>query len=171
MTSTDYFCDSVLWAVENGITTGVTNTLFRPNNPCSRAQVMTFLWRAAGEPTPNISEHPFVDLADDSYYYDAVLWAYEQSITTGVTATEFRPNNPCTRAQIVTFLWRAAGTPEVEEADSSFEDVSVDSYYAEAVDWAVAEEITTGVSTNRFAPDRICTRAQIVTFLFRYTNH
>ena len=126
---------------------------------------MTFLWRAAGEPEPSKARMPFGDVKQSDYFYDAVLWAVEEGITTGVTETTFAPNEQCTRAQIVTFLWRFAGKPTADT--SKFADVKTDAYYYEAVAWAVEEGITTGIHDAAFAPDCFCTRAQIVTFLFR----
>ena len=161
----DYFYDAVLWAVENGITTGTSGTTFSPNGICTRAQAVTFLWRVAGSPEPKSSSCAFTDVDPDSYYYKAVLWAVEEGITTGVTETTFAPNEQCTRAQIVTFLWRFAGKPTADT--SKFADVKTDAYYYEAVAWAVEEGITTGIHDAAFAPDCFCTRAQIVTFLFR----
>jgi|GEM_PF-5423463 len=161
-----WYAEAVNWAVENGITTGKTETLFAPDEPCTRAQAVTFLWRAAGEPKPTAAENPFTDVEAGSYYCEAVLWAVEKGITNGVSATEFAPDAKCTRAQIVTFLWRAAGKPQAA-AESPFEDVAADSYYTAAVAWAVDKGITTGVSKTQFAPDNPCTRAQIVTFLWR----
>ena len=161
----DYFYDAVLWAVENGITTGTSGTTFSPNGICTRAQAVTFLWRVAVSPEPKSSSCAFTDVDPDSYYYKAVLWAVEEGITTGVTETTFAPNEQCTRAQIVTFLWRFAGKPTADT--SKFADVKTDAYYYEAVAWAVEEGITTGIHDAAFAPDCFCTRAQIVTFLFR----
>lgn len=161
-----YYHDAVLWAVEKGITSGTSATTFSPNAVCTRAQAVTFLWRAAGSPEPGIAENPFTDVASDSYYYKAVLWAVEKGITSGTSATTFSPNATCSRAQIVTFLWRAQQSPSVS-ASSAFTDVGADAYYAKAVDWAVSEGITSGTSATTFSPNANCTRAQIVTFLWR----
>lgn len=161
-----YYADAVEWAVANGITGGTTATTFSPNNPCTRAHAVTFLWRAAGEPEPETTAMPFTDVAEGAYYYDAVLWAMENGITEGTTETTFSPDAPCTRAQIVTFLWRSAGSPAA--TGSSFADVASDAYYAGAVAWAVSEGITNGTTTTTFSPSSSCTRAQIVTFLYRY---
>lgn len=161
-----YYHDAVLWAVENGITSGTSATTFSPNAVCTRAQAVTFLWRAAGSPEPGIAENPFTDVASDSYYYKAVLWAVEKGITSGTSATTFSPNVTCSRAQIVTFLWRGQQSPSVS-ASGAFTDVSADAYYAKAVDWAVSEGITSGTSATTFSPNANCTRAQIVTFLWR----
>lgn len=160
-----WFHDAVSWAVESGVTTGVSDIAFRPDNACTRAQVVTFLWRASGCPKAQ-STVSFADVAKDSYYYDAVRWAVEKGITTGVSATLFRPDRPCTRAQIVTFLWRANGCPEAA-AEVAFEDVPADAYYYHAVRWAVKAGVTTGVTETQFRPDNPCTRAQTVTFLLR----
>ena len=161
-----YYHDAVLWAVENGITSGTSATTFSPNAVCTRAQAVTFLWRAAGSPEPGIAENPFTDVASDSYYYKAVLWAVEKGITSGTSATTFSPNVTCSRAQIVTFLWRGQQSPSVSTS-GAFTDVSADAYYAKAVDWAVSEGITSGTSATTFSPNANCTRAQIVTFLWR----
>ena len=161
-----YYYDAVLWAVKNGITGGTTATTFSPNATCTRAQAVTFLWRAAGSPAPKSGSHSFVDLKEGTYYYDAVLWAAENGITGGTTATTFSPNATCTRAQIVTFLWRAQKMPAAGTANS-FTDVASNSYYADAVLWAAENGITGGTTATTFSPSNNCTRAQIVTFLFR----
>ncbi len=162
-----YYYDAVLWAVDNGVTTGKTATTFDPNGACTRAQVVTFLWRAAGCPAPTSYDNPFTDVAEGKYYYEAVLWAVENGITSGKTATTFDPNGACTRAQVVTFLWRTAGEPKTDRWNS-FEDVAFGKYYHDAVVWAVVEGVTGGKSTTVFDPNGICTRGQIVTFLYRY---
>ena len=165
---TDYYYDAVLWAAENDITGGVDDTHFAPNAPCTRAQIVTFLWRAAGSPAPKSSDMPFEDVAAGSYYHDAVLWAVEQGITVGTSATTFSPDDTCTRAHIVTFLWRAQQSPAAGSANP-FLDVASDAYYTDAVLWAVKNGITVGTNAagTTFSPDDDCTRAQIVTFLFR----
>lgn len=161
-----YFYDSVLWAVENGITSGTSATKFSPYEGCTRGQVVTFLWRAAGCPEPESSYNPFSDVPSNAYYHDAVLWAAEEGITTGTSRTRFEPNATVTRAQTVTFLWRWAGSPEPGSA-GSFRDVSRSAYYADAVAWAVEYGITNGTAPGLFSPAQTCTRAQIVTFLYR----
>lgn len=161
-----YFHDAVEWAVEEGITSGTTATTFSPYNACTRAQVVTFLWRAAGSPEPESSYNPFWDVPEGAYYHDAVLWAAEEGITTGVSANRFDPNATVTRGQTVTFLWRWDGEPEMESR-STFRDVSAGVYYADAVSWAVEMGITNGTSVATFSPNETCTRAQIVTFLYR----
>ncbi len=161
-----YYYAPTVWAVENGITNGTSPTAFSPDMPCSRAQVVTFLWRAAGSPEPNESNNPFVDVTQGAYYYKAVLWAVEQGITTGTSATTFSPDAVANRAQTVTFLWRSCGSP-VSAAKSSFTDVTAGSYYETAVLWAVENNITTGTSATTFSPDTLCSRGQIVTFLYR----
>ena len=163
-----YYFDPVYWAVDEGITTGTSATKFSPNSGCTRAQVVTFLWRAAGKPEPKTYYNPFVDVKADQYYYKAVLWAVGKGITTGTSATTFRPDQTCTRAQIVTFLWRYNGEPEPKTTKNPFTDVKADQYYYKAVLWAVENGITTGTSATTFRPDQTCTRAQIVTFLYRY---
>ncbi|MBR6826121.1 MAG: S-layer homology domain-containing protein, partial [Oscillospiraceae bacterium] len=164
----DYFYDPVLWAVANGITTGTSKTTFSPEKPCTRAQVVTFLWRAAGSPEPSQTDNPFTDVPAGQYYYKAVLWAVEEGITTGTSKTTFGPDKSCTRAQVVTFLWRAAGEPAPEKNDNPFTDVPAGQYYYNAVLWAVGKGITTGTSKTTFGPDKPCTRGQIVTFIYRY---
>ena len=164
---TQYYFDPVYWAVDNGITTGTTPTTFSPDSGCTRAQVVTFLWRAAGKPEPTTTTNPFEDVAADQYYYKAVLWAVEKGITTGTSATTFRPDRTCTRAQIVTFLWRSKGEPEPTTTENPFVDVPATEYYYKAVLWAVENGVTTGTSATKFSPDSTCTRAQIVTFLYR----
>lgn len=160
-----YYFDAVAWAVKNKITSGQSDTLFAPDASCTRAQMVTFLWRANGSPAPKTTEMPFTDVSKDAYYYDAVLWASENGITTGTGETTFSPNQVISRAEAVTFLWRAAGKPIAE--GSLFADVESTKYYAEAVRWAVTSGITNGMSDSTFAPNDICTRAHIVTFLYR----
>ena len=160
-----YYADAVKWAVEKGITNGLTATTFGPNNSCTRGQMVTFLWRAAGSPTAT-GTNSFSDVASGEYYYNAVLWAVEKGITNGTSATTFSPNATVNRGQTVTFLYRYAGTPAATGA-SSFTDVAADAFYADAVKWAVAEEITNGTSSTTFSPASNCTRGQIVTFMYR----
>lgn len=162
-----YYYDAVLWAAENGITGGTSATTFSPAVTCTRAQTVTFLWRAAGSPDPEGTNMPFTDVASDAYYYDAVLWAVENGITSGTSATTFSPNATVTRAQNVTFLWRWAESSAVE-AVNPFTDVAADMYYHDAVLWAADEGITAGTSATTFSPDDPCLRSQIVTFLYRY---
>ena len=159
----DYFYDAVNWAVEKGITTGTSATTFSPNASCTRAQIVTFLWRASGSPEPKTASNPFTDVAANAYYCKAVLWAVENGITTGTSATTFSPNAPCTRAQGVTFLWRA----KAASAAASFTDVASDAYYAPAVAWAAEQNVTGGVGNGLFSPDTTCTRAQNVSMLYR----
>ena len=163
-----YYRDAVEWAVDNGITKGTTATTFSPNATCTRAQAVTFLWRAAGSPEPETRTMPFTDIPVGSYYYDAVLWAVENGITKGTSDTTFSPNMTCTRAQIVAFLWRSEKSPAAGTANP-FADVKSTAYYADAVLWAVKENITKGTTNTTFSPDADCTRAQIVTFLYRFT--
>lgn len=161
-----YYEDAVIWAVDKGITTGTSAVTFDPNGNCTRAQAVTFLWRAAGSPAPKTKVMPFTDVPSGSYYYDAVLWAMEQGITKGTSDTAFSPNTSCTRAQIVTFLWRANGSP-VASGNSAFTDVAADAYYAAAVTWAEKNDVTGGIGGGLFGSNNNCTRAQIVTFLYR----
>ena len=162
-----YYAAAVDWAVESGITKGTTDTTFTPNATCTRAQTVTFLWRAAGSPAPKSAENPFTDVAAGAYYYDAVLWAVEQGITKGTTDTTFSPNQTVTRAQTVTFLWRSAGAAAAT-GTNPFTDVAAGAYYADATLWAVSEGVTNGTTATTFSPDQGCTRAQIVTMLYRY---
>lgn len=159
-----YYYDAVKWAVEKGVTNGVSETLFGPDQACTRAQIVTFLWRAAGSPEPK-SGSSFADVAADAYYAKAVAWAVENGITKGTSETTFHPDETCTRAQGVTFLYRALG--KLAAAQAGFTDVSADSYYADAVNWAAENGVTKGISETLFGPDGSCTRAQIVTFLYR----
>ena len=161
-----YYEDAVDWAVGNGITQGTDDTHFSPDGICTRAQAVTFLWRAAGSPKPETRTMPFTDVPAGSYYYDAVLWAVENDITKGTSDTTFSPNMTCTRAQIVAFLWRSEKSPAAG-TDNPFADVKSAAYYADAVLWAAKKDITKGTTNTTFSPDADCTRAQIVTFLWR----
>ena len=160
-----YYYDAVRWAKQNGITGGIGDNLFGSTLPCTRAQIVTFLWRAAGSPEPK-SEANFADVPASAYYAKAVAWAVEAGITNGIGDNKFDPDAPCTRAQCVAFLYRAAGSPKVSDT-ADFEDVAETAYYAKAVAWAQKQDITAGVSQSRFAPEHDCTRAQIVAFLYR----
>ena len=161
-----YYEDAVDWAVGNGITQGTDATHFSPDGICTRAQAVTFLWRAAGSPKPETRTMPFTDVPAGSYYYDAVLWAVENDITKGTSDTTFSPNMTCTRAQIVAFLWRSEKSPAAGTVNP-FADVKSAAYYADAVLWAAKKDITKGTTNTTFSPDADCTRAQIVTFLWR----
>ena len=161
-----YYADAVKWAVAEGITSGTSPTTFSPNNGCTRAQMVTFLWRAAGSPEPESDYGPFRDVPKDAYYRKAVLWAAGEGITSGTSPTTFSPNATVTRAQTVTFLWRWEGEPEADQR-SGFRDVPTGQYYSEAVSWAVEAGITNGTGITTFSPGQTCTRAQIVTFLWR----
>ena len=161
-----FYFDPVEWAVEKGITTGATATTFNPNGDCQRAQVVTFLWRAAGSPEPTSTTNPFKDVKETDFYYKAVLWAVEKGITNGLTADTFGPFALCNRAQVVTFLWRAMGSP-ASEAEVSFTDVQPGQFYSTAVAWAVENNITNGISATEFGVGGTCNRAQVVTFLYR----
>ena len=163
-----FYSESVLWAVENGITNGTTATTFEPGDDCTRGQIVTFLWRAAGEPEPKGTQNPFTDLNEKAFYYKAVLWAVENGITKGTTATTFEPGKECTRGQVVTFLHRFAGQPEAADQNHPFTDAKENAYYYDAMLWAVENNITNGFSATTFNPSGTCTRGQIVTFLFRY---
>ena len=164
VSTSDYYYDAVLWAVENGVTNGTSATTFGPNMAVSRAQMVTFLWRAHGSPKAT-GTNPFTDVSTSDYYYDAVLWAVTNGVTNGTSDTTFSPDTAVTRSQAVTFQWRAAGSPVV--SGSSFGDVATDAYYVNAVTWAVANGITNGTGGNTFSPDVVVSRAQAVTFLYR----
>ena len=161
-----YYEDAVGWAVEKGITKGTSDSTFTPDGVCTRAQAVTFLWRAAGSPAAKAGSLPFADVKAGSYYDDAVRWAVENGVTVGTSATTFSPNATCSRAQIVTFLWRAQKSPAAGSANP-FDDVAGSAYYADAVQWAVQKDITKGTGATAFSPDANCIRAQIVTFLYR----
>lgn len=163
--STDYFADAVAWALEKGITNGVDASHFAPTSPCNRGQMVTFLWRAAGCPEPKGGTTKFTDVKADDYYAKAVAWAVENNITLGMTETAFEPSSPVTRAQAVTFLWRAQGKPAAS-AGETFADVEGGSYYAEAVRWATANNVTNGTGSG-FEPYTTVNRAMSVTFLYR----
>lgn len=167
-----YYYDAVQWAVGKKITSGTSATTFTPDGICTRAQTVTFLWRAMGSPKAEGMENPFTDVSKDAYYYDAVLWAVEQGITNGTSATTFSPDATVTRGQTAAFLWRVAKQPQVDQTANPFADVTQNaSYYYNAVLWAVAKEITNGTSATTFSPDQGCTRAQIVTFLWRTNSN
>ena len=162
-----FYYDAVVWANEQGVTNGSGNGKFEPKSKCTRAQLVTFLWRAAGSPEPNTTDNPFTDVTKDDYFYKAVLWAVENKVTTGTSETTFAPHRPCDRAQIVTLIYRAAGEPQVRTTDNPFADVPADAYYAKAVLWAVENGITKGKSADSFVPNATCTRGEGVTFLYR----
>ena len=163
----EYYYDAVKWAVDKGVTNGLTETTFGPNASCTRAQMVTFLWRAAGSPEPTATTTAFTDIDANEYYYKAVLWAVEKGITTGTTETTFSPNATVTRAQTVTFLYRYAGSPAVS-GSNNFTDLEAGEYYINAVQWAATNGITTGTTETTFSPANNCTRGQIVTFLYRH---
>lgn len=166
-----YYYDPVIWAVTRSVTSGTDATHFSPDRNCTRGQVVTFLWRAAGCPKPMGAENPFSDVKQEHYFCDAVLWAVEQGITQGVGSGRFAPDQEVTRAQFVTFLWRWAGKAELPDAVEPFDDVSEGDYYSDAVIWAMEHGITKGVSANRFGANSGCTRGQVVTFLYRYDRN
>ena len=165
--SGSFYSEPLDYCYAQGWVTGVTADTFVPGNACVRAQVVTFLWRAAGKPEPTLEENPFVDVKKGDFYYDAVLWALENGITTGTDASHFSPLGACNRAQVVTFLWRAFDQPEPENGEQPFTDVQAGSWYEKPVLWAVEEGITSGMSATSFGPTAACNRAQIVTFLYR----
>ena len=162
-----FYEDPVSWAVANGITTGTSATTFSPDEGCTRGQVVTFLWRAAGSPEPESASNPFRDVKSGDYYYKAVLWAVGRGITLGTSKTEFSPDQTCTRGQIVTFLHRSEGSPAPSSTENPFGDVKSDDYYFAPVLWAVERSITLGTGKTTFSPEDTCTRGQVVTFLYR----
>jgi len=161
-----YYYDAVAWAAKSKITAGVTATMFAPDKTCTRAEIVSFLWRAAGSPEPKSASNPFTDVDSSAYYYKAVMWAVEEGITAGTSETTFSPDKTCTRAEAMAFLHRSEGSPAASGV-GSFTDVPADAYYTNAVAWAVKSEITAGTSETTFSPDKTCTRAEIVTFLYR----
>lgn len=162
----DYYYDAVMWAYDNNITSGTDEVHFKPNSTCTRAQVVTFLWRANGEPEPETSENPFVDVKTTDYYYKAIMWAYENGITAGKDATHFQPSATVTRIQFVTLLWREAGEPE-PTIDNPFVDIPNGHFYTTSVLWAYENGITAGKDATHFQPETGCTRGQVVTFMYR----
>lgn len=166
VSETDFYYDAVLWAAGEGITSGTSETTFGPNDPCRRAQVVTFLWRAMGSPKALNRINPFADVKQTDYYYEAVLWAVEQGITSGIAPDAFGPDAVCSRGQIVTFLYQAMGRPQVS-GENPFADVKPGDYFYTPVLWAVEAGVTSGVAADSFAPERDCVRAQVVTFLYK----
>jgi hypothetical protein len=166
----DFFHEPVLWALENGITTGSTETTFTPDGPCLRAQVVTFLHRTEGNPEPTKNINPFNDVKSVDFFYKPVLWAVEKNITNGTSATTFGSYDNCNRAAVVTFLWRAKGSPEPTSTKNPFVDVKTTDFFYKAVLWAVENNITNGVDATHFGPTANCNRAQVVTFLYRAYN-
>lgn len=165
---TDWYFDSVLWAVENEITAGRGEGVFAPGATCTRAEAVTFLWRCAGKPAPKSIVNTFSDVKKSDWYFDPVLWAAENGITAGKGDGKFAPADTCTRAEIVTFLWRLAGKPVPETTSNPFNDVNKSNWYHDSVLWAAENNITAGKGEGKFAPTDTCTRAEIVTFLYRY---
>ena len=157
-----YYANAVKWAVDKNITTGTSKTTFSPNDTCTRAQILTFLWRAVGSPEAT-SKNPFNDVSRDDYYYNAAVWASEKGMVTG---SKFNADTPCTRSSTVMYMWKNAGAPEFETSNK-FSDVSQSSEYAQAVAWALENNVTSGTSDTEFSPNEICSRGQIVTFLNR----
>lgn len=170
VSSSAYYAKPVEWAVNNGITAGITPVTFEPETICTRGQVVTFLWRAAGKPAPTTKTCTFKDVQKDAYYYNAVLWAVENDITSGINAATFAPNATCTRDQVVTFLWRAMGKQEPTSTRCTFTDINVNGFYYKAMLWAVENKITAGISPTKFSPNGSCTRCQVVSFLYRTYN-
>ena len=166
VTESDFFYEPVMWAVEEGITNGISETAFGPYALCNRAQIVTFLWRANGSPKAEKVVNPFMDVKKGDFWYDAALWALENGITNGIGEYVFGANEPCTRAQAVSFLYRAAGKPEYD-AENPFVDLEEGSFYYDAALWALSEGITTGATETTFDPEGKCLRASVVTFLWR----
>ena len=160
--ATSPYATAIDWAVEKGITAGTSDTAFSPDNKCTTAQILTFLWRAVDCPEPANSANPFNDVKADDYFYKPALWAYEKGLVSG---SQFTPDTLCTRAVAVTYLWRLAGSPSAQTG--GFSDVPATSDYAQAVAWAVAKGVTNGSGASTFSPENTCTRGQIVTFLYR----
>ena len=167
MPESSYYYGPILWAVQQGITNGTSPTEFSPEAPCTRGQIVTFLWRAFGSPEPKMAFNPFSDVSEELYYYKAVLWAVEQGITTGTGSGSFSPEATCTRGQVATFLWRACGKEAPSGSGKPFSDVPETAYYYLPILWAVEQGITNGTGSGAFSPEAYCTRGQIVTFLYR----
>ena len=166
MSESDWFFNPVMWAKSNNVTGGTSATTFGPNDSCTRAQVVTFLWAANGKPEPASMDNPFEDVSSDAWYVKPVLWAVEQGITGGVAEGKFGPDQTCTRAQIATFLYAAEKKPAVS-GNSPFDDVADTDWFAKPVIWAKENEVTGGISATEFGPNQVCTRAQVVTFLYK----
>ncbi|MBR6290173.1 MAG: S-layer homology domain-containing protein [Clostridia bacterium] len=167
----DWAHDPIDWAVTEKVTSGMTKTTFGPSLKITRGQVVTFLWRAAGSPEPTAAKTEFTDLKKDGFYYKAVLWAVEKGIAKGTTKTAFDPDGNCTRGQIAAFLYRYAGSPAADKANTGFTDVKNGAFYEKAVAWAVEADVATGTSPTAFSPNAACTRAQTVTFLYRLVKN
>lgn len=161
-----YYAKAVKWAVDNGITSGSSAVTFSPDSGCTRGQIMVMLWRAMGSPEPSRTWNPFVDVKENDYYYKAILWAVQKRIAAGTSVTTFSPNDICTRAQAMSFLWNAKHKPTASKS-ILFTDVNIKDYYYNAVKWAVQNNITSGTSMYTFSPDKMCTRAEIVTFIYK----
>ena len=168
VSSDAYYADAVNWAVSKGITNGTSDTTFSPDDCCTRAQMVTFLWRFAGSPKAE-GANPFTDVHSGDYYHDAVLWAYSKGVTRGIDATHFNPEGTVTRAEAVTFIWRGAGSPATGST-GNFSDLVPDQYYTDAVAWGHTNNIVKGTTATTFSPADPCTRAQIVTFLYRFSQ-
>jgi uncharacterized repeat protein (TIGR02543 family) len=169
VTENKYCFEAVVWAYYHNpqITAGTSATTFSPNADCTRGEVVTFLWRAAGKPEPTTTNNPFKDVKTTDFFYKPVLWAVEKGITKGTSATTFSPKNPCTRSEVVTFLWRADGSQAPTAATNPFKDVNTTDWFYRPVLWAVEKGITMGTSATTFSPKKVCTRGEVVTFLYR----
>ena len=168
MAKDQYYYEPITWAAQKGIALGMTETEFWPEDTCTRGQIVTFLWRAAGKPEPEAKGTHFTDVKKTDYFYEAVLWAEENGIALGAAENEFQPEEKCTRAQALTFLWRAAEEPEPEKKTTHFTDVKKTDYFYKAVLWAEKNGIALGMTKDGFGPDGECTRGQVLTFLFRF---
>ena len=163
----DYYFNPVYWAKANGVTSGTSPTTFSPTRECTRGQIVTFLWNAAGRPEPTDLNNPFEDVTDSDYYYKPVLWAKEHGVTAGTSATTFSPGKACTRGQIVTFLWKALGSAELNDGRNPFGDIKETDYFYKPVLWAKENSITSGTSATTFSPGKACTRALAMTFIYK----
>ena len=167
VTTYDFYYESSIWAYENDIVKGPYANYLNPKGECSRAQLVTYIWRALGSPEPKSLTSPFVDVTEGDYFFKAVLWAVEQGITTGIDATHFDPYTTCTRAHMATFLWRTDGLPNPAGMTTDFVDVPADAYFYKAVLWAVDRSITNGMDATHFGPNVTCTIGHAITFLYR----
>lgn len=161
-----FYSTPVLWAIRAGVTSGTDESHFGPKDTCTRGHVVTFLWNMMGQPEPDMNDNPFVDVPEGKFYTKAVLWAYQNNITSGVDDTHFNPKGNCTRAHVVTFLWNAKGQPEPKAEDTPFVDVKPNKFYTKAVLWAYQNGVTSGLDDTHFGTSQTCTRGQVVTFLY-----
>ena len=165
-----YYYEPVYWAASRGVTSGTSPTTFSPGKDCTRGQIVTFLWKAMGSPEPRSTDNPFTDVKPSDYFYKPVLWAMENGVTAGTSATTFSPGKACTRGQIVTFLWKAMRSPTLKDTSNPFTDVKPSDYFYNPVLWAKESGVTSGTSATTFSPGKTCTRAQAMTFLYKATH-